>query len=72
MKDFSTVLLINMLRATVDHVQHSPEIDQASPGVKDLKRTLLEQILRLLASEPELARLATEERPQEACGGIPR
>jgi hypothetical protein len=70
MKDFSSVLLINILRATVDHVQQSPEIDQASPGVKDLKRTLLEQILRLAAREPELARLATPESPQGAHSGI--
>jgi hypothetical protein len=60
MKDFSTVLLIKILRATVDHVQQSPEIDQASPGVKDLKRTLLEQI----------ARLQWNELPQEARNGI--
>ena len=60
MKDFSTVLLIKILRATVDHVQKSPEIDQASPGVRDLKRTLLEQI----------ARLQWNELPQEARNGI--
>lgn len=70
MMDCSTILLINILRATVDHVQCSPEIDPASPDVRDLKRTLLEQILRLLASEPALARLATQGPPQGARSGI--
>jgi hypothetical protein len=47
MKDFSTVLLINTMRATVEHLQESSEIDQASSGLKELERTLLEQIVRL-------------------------
>jgi hypothetical protein len=47
MKDFSSVLLINILRAIVDHVQQSPEIDKASPSLKDVKRTFREQIMRL-------------------------
>jgi CxxC-x17-CxxC domain-containing protein len=56
MNDCSTVLLINTLRATVEHLQESPEIDQASPGVKELERTLLEQIVRLQANhrDPQL------------------
>ena len=29
MKDFSTILLINILHATLDHAQESSEIDQA-------------------------------------------
>jgi hypothetical protein len=51
MKDFSTILLINILRATVDHVQQSPDIDPTSPGVRELQRTLLKQIVRLQGSE---------------------
>ena len=47
MRDFSTVLLINILKATVDHAQESPEIDQASPGFREFKRTLLERIVKL-------------------------
>ena len=70
MKDFSSVLLINILRATVDHVQQSPEIDQASPGVRELKRTLLDQILRQVAIDPEVMRPATQERPQVVRNGI--
>jgi hypothetical protein len=53
MKDFSTILLIKILRATVDHVQQSPEIDQAIPDVRELKRALLEQIVRLQGSDLE-------------------
>jgi len=38
MKDFSSNLLINILRATVDHVHDSLEIDLANPGLLELKR----------------------------------
>lgn len=51
MKDFSTVLLINTLHAVLDHVQESPEIVQDSSGVKEFKRTLLEQISKLQANQ---------------------
>lgn len=51
MKGFSNHLSIKILRATIDNVLQSAEIDQASPGVKDLKRTLLEQIVRLPGNE---------------------
>jgi hypothetical protein len=47
MNDFPTILLLNILRATVGHLQQSLEIDRASPGVKDLQRTLQDQIMRL-------------------------
>jgi hypothetical protein len=50
MNDVSDIQLINVLRSAVDQVQKSPNFDQASPGVKELKRALLEQILRLLAA----------------------
>ena len=50
MKDFSTILLINVLRATVETVQESACIDQTSPGAKELQRTLLAEIVRLRAS----------------------
>ena len=61
MKDFSTILLIKILRATVDHVQQSPEIDQASPDVRELKRTLLEQIMRLQGSDLKLVKVTTDK-----------
>jgi hypothetical protein len=68
MKDFSTILLINTLRATVDHLQQSAEIEQASPGVKDLKHTLRAQIVRLQGSDPEPRRIIFEEVPQARNG----
>jgi hypothetical protein len=52
MKDFSTILLTKILRATVEHLQESPEIDQANPGLREFKRTLLAQIVWLQAIEP--------------------
>jgi hypothetical protein len=61
MKDFSTILLIKILRATVDHVQQSPSIDQASPGVRELKRALLEQIVKHHANDPGPAKFTTQE-----------
>jgi hypothetical protein len=51
MKDYSTILLINILRATVDHVQRSPDIEPTHPGVRELQRTLLEQMVRLEGNE---------------------
>lgn len=68
MKDFSTILLMNILRATVDHAQKSAEIDQASPGFQEFKRTLLAQIVKLQASEPGLGRCIVDERPQARNG----
>jgi hypothetical protein len=51
MKDFSTILLITILRAIVDHVQLSPDIDPTRLGVRGVQRTLLKQIVRLQGSE---------------------
>jgi hypothetical protein len=68
LKEVSTILLINVLHKTVDAVQESPDIDQASPGVKELKRTLLEQIVRLQASDPGSGRFTVEEMPQARNG----
>jgi hypothetical protein len=53
MRDSSPILLINVLRATIHQLQESPNIDQSSPAVKELKRTLLEQILKLLANHKD-------------------
>jgi hypothetical protein len=64
MKDFSTILLTQILRATVEHVQESPEIGQASPALREFKRTLLAQIVRLEAIEPGPRRFIVEEAPQ--------
>jgi hypothetical protein len=51
MKDFSTILLIKILRAIVDHVQLSPDIDPTCPGVREMQRTLVKQIVQLQGSE---------------------
>jgi hypothetical protein len=69
MREFSTVFLVNILRATVDHAQESSEIDQASPGFREFKRTLLAQILRLQASDPGPERFTVDAMP-EARNGI--
>jgi hypothetical protein len=50
MNDASDIQLIDHLRLAVDQVQKSPNFDPASRGFKELKRTLLEQILRLVAA----------------------
>ena len=68
MKEFSTILLINILRANVEHLQESRKIDPARPGVKELKRTLLEQIVRLQASEPGSRRFIVKEALQARNG----
>ena len=64
MWDFSTTLLINILLKTVDAVQESLDIDQASPSVNEVKRTLLEQIARLQASDLGSGRFTLEEMHQ--------
>jgi hypothetical protein len=61
MKDFSTILLTKILRATVEHLQEPPEIDHASPGLREFKRTLLAQIVSLQAIEPGPGRRIVEE-----------
>jgi hypothetical protein len=51
MKDFSTIPLFNILRAIVNHVQLSPDIDPSRPGVREMQHTLWKQIVRLQGSE---------------------
>jgi hypothetical protein len=51
MKDFSTILLMKILRAIVDYVQVSPDINLTRPGVRETQHTLLEQMVRLQESE---------------------
>ena len=68
MRDFSTVLLINILNATVDHAQESSEIDQASPGLQEFKRTLLAQVVRLQGTDPEPGRFKVEDMPEAGDG----
>ena len=51
MKDLSTILLIQILRAIVDRVELSPDIDPARRGVREVRRTLFKQIVRLQGSE---------------------
>ncbi len=68
MKDFSTILLINILRETVDTVKRSPDIDQANPGTRELNRTLMEQIVRLQASEPKFGKFIVDQMAQARNG----
>jgi hypothetical protein len=51
MRDLSTTLLTNVLRATVETLRESANIDQAE--AQELKHTLLEQIARLQANHLE-------------------
>jgi len=69
MKDFSTVLLINVLQATVDHAQKSSEIDQSSPEFREFSRTLLAEIVGLRASDPGPEKFMADEI-QQARNGI--
>jgi hypothetical protein len=69
MRDFSTVLLINILRAIVNHSQESSEIDHRNAGFQEFRRTLLNQILRLEANDPVPERL-TVDPMAEAHNGI--
>ena len=48
MRDFSTILLINTLRATVRCVEESPGIDPRNPYIRQFEGVLLEEIARLL------------------------
>ena len=68
MRDFSTVLVVKILRAIVDHAQESSEIDQASPGLREFKRTLLAQIARLQGTDPEPGRFTVDETPEAGDG----
>jgi hypothetical protein len=68
MKDFSTIFLTKILRATVEHLQESPEIDQASPGLREFKCTLLAQIVSLQASDPGPGICIIEEIPEARNG----
>jgi hypothetical protein len=61
MKDFSTILLIHILRATIRCVEESPEIDACHPGIRRIesKRHFLAALFYCVA--PEM--------PQDAPGG---
>jgi|SRR3954469_6129840 len=50
MKDFHTILLIATLRATVQHVCESPDLDQAHPGIVEFRRVIEAEIDRLQES----------------------
>jgi len=47
MKDFGSILVIHILRATVQFVNEAPAIDAGHPGVVELRRVLQEEIARL-------------------------
>lgn len=47
MKTITTILLINTLRATLEHVEQTPDIDPNYPGLVEFKRTLITQIHKL-------------------------
>ncbi len=52
MKDFGPILLVAVLRATVQHVHHSPLIDPRHPGIVEFERVVNEQIARLQRTSP--------------------
>ena len=55
MKDFSTVILIEILRATIRCVEESPGMDPGHAGVRQFEGVLLEEIARLMGqSSPAL------------------
>jgi hypothetical protein len=68
MRDFSTVLVVKILRAIVDHAQESSEIDQASPGLPEFKRTLLAQTMRLQETDLKPGRFTVDETPEAGDG----
>jgi len=45
--DFSTILLIETLRATVEQVRETPALDPAAPGIVEFQRVLETEIARL-------------------------
>jgi len=47
MNDFSSILLLQILRATVRHVDESPELDHAHSGIVDFQQMLEAEIGRL-------------------------
>ena len=57
MKDFSTVVLTQTLRATIRCVEESPGIDPGHPGIRQFEGVLLEEIAKLLGQS--LPRVAT-------------
>lgn len=48
MKDFSTVLLIRILRATIRCVEEAPGIDRNDPSMLRFEGMLLEEIARFV------------------------
>lgn len=52
MKVLTTIFLLNTLRATLDEVEHLPDVDQNYPGVLKFKQTLSIQIRKLGSERP--------------------
>lgn len=47
MKTITSVLLVNTLRATVDHIEETTGLDSVCPGLIELKRTLTSKLSQL-------------------------
>jgi hypothetical protein len=52
MKDFGPILLVAILRATVQYVHQTPSIDPDHPGFVEFERVLNEQIARFQKNSP--------------------
>ena len=58
MKEFSTILLIQTLRATVRCVENSEGIDPRHPGIRQFESVVLREIGRLEGIAPQEPSLA--------------
>ena len=52
MQFFTTHLLINTLRATLDTVEQTHDVDQNHPGLLEFKRALLQEVAVLQERAP--------------------
>jgi hypothetical protein len=48
MTDFSTVLLVQILRATIRCVEESPELNHNDPSIRHFEGMLLDEIAKLM------------------------
>jgi len=52
MRDFSTSLTLNTLRATLESLEENQGIDQSYSGIRELKSMLMREIERIESREP--------------------
>jgi len=48
MTDFSTVLLVQILRATIQCVEESPDLNHNDPSIRRFEGMLLDEIVRVM------------------------